>query len=195
MHDGEIVECSGQWWDGMNGTHRMLMEGIELVHISANGLEALQNCYVYYGYAADKEKYEAIRATYTGPVYEYYDGEFIIKSWLKNHGKWKNRIISYNGEMELVDEHNDLYQYKTIQGKMYFRFLWNIEECRHGLYKEYLTEGKLDFRKYEPKVKRLPAHCQRCGSERVLTSDSEDAVCYQCEKEIDYKDQRSNYYY
>lgn len=193
MNDGEVVECSGQWWDGMNETHKMLLSDLSLVHVASNDIKSLQNCYVYFGYSADKEKLAKIRSTYTGKVYEYYDGEFILKSMAKPHGKWKSRITSYNGERELIDENNDLFQYRIIQGKLYFRWLWNIEKDNSSLYKEYLTHGKKDFQDKGAKVKsKKPLQvCDECNKERVLTDDN---ICYQCEKSLDEQERRREYY-
>lgn len=195
MHDGEQVVCEGRWWDAISPTAKMLLEGQTLVHASANGVQQLQNCYVYYGYTADKDKLAELRSTYCGPVLEYYEGQFVIKSWLKKHAKLKALIRDYNGEKAVIDEHNDVYQIKTINGKTYFKY-WG-EIGWHKLYLEYLTEGKKDFSIKGPRKKPEYHKCKMCGSDTATIpygGGLDDFYCHLCDKEMTAEDNRQNYY-
>lgn len=194
MHDGEEVHCEGQWWDAVSPTAKMLLEGQSFVHTAANALQKLQNCYVYYGYTADKDKLAELRSVYCGPVLEYYEGEFIIKSWLKKHGKLKALITDYQGEKAAIDEHNDVYTIKVINGKTYFKY--SLEVGWHGLYSEYLTEGKKDFSIKGPRKQPEYHKCKMCGCDTATIpyGNDEDYYCHICDKEMTDEDNRQNYY-
>lgn len=191
MHDGEVVECTGQWWDARTEIARMLIDQ-PLISGTANDLASLQNCYVYIGHEADVEKWKELRATYTGPVYEHYDAEFIIKGWLKKHGKLKSFLTLSRGERCVVDEHNDIYFIKVIKGKLYFKYYTQIGS--QGLYKEY--PGKKDFSIKEPRVLEDHGICCLCqkGIARVPYGDKQ-YICWICERDLQEEDYRENYYY
>ncbi len=119
MHDGEVVKCNGQWWDGITQTAIDLIDD-EIVHVTANSVDDLSNCYVFYGYRALKSSYEKLRDQYDGFVYEYHDYSHILKSFSKQRAKIKHVIGS---KKYVIDVNNDLFQYQSINGKTYYRYL------------------------------------------------------------------------
>lgn len=196
MHDGEEVHCEGQWWDAISPIAKMLLEGQNFTHSAANSLERLQECYVYCGYTADVDKLKELRDTYKGPVVDYYDGEFIIKSWKKSHGKLKALMKGYNGELQLIDEHDDIYQYKIIHGQLYFKYIYKA--AIDGSYSEYFTEGKKDFSIDEPRKKPEYHICVRCGSDDATLDFGYDGkheyYCHRCSKQMEHEENIRNYY-
>lgn len=69
MEDGEIVHCNGQWWSGITKEAQEII-GEEIVWPIVESLSELSKCYVFCGYTANKDKYKALRRTYTGTVFE-----------------------------------------------------------------------------------------------------------------------------
>lgn len=83
LDTGEVVECSGQWWDGITQTAIDVL-GINktdkrIIYATAASLDDLKKCYVFYGYKALPEPIAALRKTYTGPVWEYWDYQCIVR--------------------------------------------------------------------------------------------------------------------
>ncbi|MFJ5469428.1 hypothetical protein [Pectobacterium carotovorum] len=71
MKDGTLEKIKDHWWHG-------LLKGTQSV--VACDIASLKKCYVFSGgFSVNKEEYDALRATYTGPVYPYWDYEKIIK--------------------------------------------------------------------------------------------------------------------
>jgi hypothetical protein len=191
MNDGEVVECSGQWWSARTHTARMLIDQ-PMTSGTANDLVSLQGCYVFIGHEADAVKWQELRNTYTGPVYEYRDGEFIIKSWLKRPGKLKGFLTDYNGKRCVVDEHKDIYDMQTINGKLYLKY--SLAIGWHGLYKEY--PAKKDFSVKEPRVIKDYGLCHLCKKDTARVSYGDGTyICHLCEKELNEQDNRENYNY
>ncbi|MEL4885691.1 hypothetical protein N6P31_01175 [Pectobacterium betavasculorum] len=71
MKDGTLNKIKDHWWSGsLKGTQSVVVGDVE----------SLKKCYVFSGgCSTGKEEYEALRSTYTGPVYPYWDYEKIIK--------------------------------------------------------------------------------------------------------------------
>ncbi|TAI99823.1 hypothetical protein [Pectobacterium versatile] len=71
MKDGTTEKIKDHWWHGLlNGTQSVV----------ACDIESLKKCYVFNGgFSVNKEEYEAMRSTYTGVVYPYWDYEKVIK--------------------------------------------------------------------------------------------------------------------
>ncbi len=78
LENGEIEECHGQWWHGGQSLVER-EEGVKLGSGTLNTTDALKNCYVYYGYEVDVDKYEEFISTYNGPIYRYYDYKKVLK--------------------------------------------------------------------------------------------------------------------
>jgi hypothetical protein len=82
MEDGEVIECSGQWWDSL--TDRAVKElGINntdnrTIRATACSIDNLKRCYVFHGYTSLGTKITELINTYNGPVYEYYEYEKIL---------------------------------------------------------------------------------------------------------------------
>lgn len=193
MHDGEVIECNGQWWSAMTQTARMLIDQ-PLIDGTANDLKRLQECYVFSGHSADKQKWQELRKTYTGPVYEYYDGEFIIYSLKKQHGKLIKLFRDYRGGLCAIDEHHDHYEIKTIHGKLYFRYRSHIKS--DDWYNEIFTKGRKDFSIKEPR-KPVEYHiCKICKStDATIPYGDGEYYCHLCDKVMTEEDNRQNYYY
>lgn len=85
MVDGETVECSGQWWDGMTAKTREIV-GDDIIRVTACGKPDLLECYVFNSHYASKKEFEAFLSTYTGRKYGYWEYE----AFLKNRKPWRN---------------------------------------------------------------------------------------------------------
>ena len=71
MKDGSVEKIKDHWWSGS-------MKGYESTTYS--DVESLKKCYVFYGGTCiDPAEFAALRATYTGCVYPYWDYEKVIK--------------------------------------------------------------------------------------------------------------------
>lgn len=77
LANGEIEHCHGQWWDGVKARAVEIL-GTRPIHVTANSIDRLKDCYVFYGYTAIPSSYQALRAAYKGVVWEYYDYERTI---------------------------------------------------------------------------------------------------------------------
>ncbi|GKW27802.1 hypothetical protein AB6D34_09245 [Pectobacterium brasiliense] len=71
MKDGTLNKIKNHWWHG-------LLKDTQSVF--ACDIDSLKKCYVFSGgFSVNKEEFDALRSTYTGPVYPYWDYEKIIK--------------------------------------------------------------------------------------------------------------------
>lgn len=77
LSDGSVEQCYGQWWDSIT---RKAIEvlGERPIHVTAQTLDALKKCYVFTGYSAIKERYEALIKDYKGIIWDYWDYEATI---------------------------------------------------------------------------------------------------------------------
>lgn len=76
MKDGTIEKVKDHWWSGRLAGH---------VSVVLGDVKSLSNCYVFSGgCCAEPKALAELRATYTGPVYEYWDYEDLLKrrNWL-----------------------------------------------------------------------------------------------------------------
>jgi hypothetical protein len=78
LASGEVVECNGQWWDGVTDKTRDLIGG-ELIGVTAAGIEDLRKCYVFTGYRGTRETLSEFREGYDGDVMPYWDYDKILK--------------------------------------------------------------------------------------------------------------------
>lgn len=81
MADGSTEKIKDHWWDnGVKGC----------VSVAANCVEALVECYVFFGcnYIAPDDL-AVLRSTYTGCVYPYWDYEKVIKFDGERASLWK----------------------------------------------------------------------------------------------------------
>lgn len=96
LSDGTIEHCSGQWWNGITEVARkeLNIDGIErkLIRVAAEGIKALTNCYVYYGFYAIESEILEMRKKYDGKVYEYYEFENEVISPIRESAKEEYRI-------------------------------------------------------------------------------------------------------
>lgn len=71
MKDGTIQEVKDHWWSGS-------LKG--RVPVTIGDVKSLTDCYVFYGgCCAEPGALAELRAAYTGPVYEYWDYEKVLK--------------------------------------------------------------------------------------------------------------------
>ncbi|HHL3224695.1 TPA: hypothetical protein ACQ5AB_004117 [Citrobacter freundii] len=71
MQDGSQRKVKDHWWSGCLPGHQS---------VTACDLQSLKKCYVFFGgMAITPEDYQAMRDSYTGCVYPYWDYEKIIK--------------------------------------------------------------------------------------------------------------------
>lgn len=80
LSDGTVEHCYGQWWDMVTGRAKKELEinneDKVLVNVTANDIDELTECYVYYGFRAIASEVVELRKQYTGKVYgcrEYED--------------------------------------------------------------------------------------------------------------------------
>ena len=84
MDDGTVCNVKDHWW---HGTPEGCVDAI------IGDVESLQRCYVFGAGSVQKEAYQALRDTYTGCVYPYWDYEKIIthqvrtRMWLHEMGR------------------------------------------------------------------------------------------------------------
>lgn len=81
MVDGSVIEASGQWWCGGQSEFSEKI-GANLIFVTANSVENLKRCYVYFDYSAIESKYKKLRETYSGEVLDYYGA---AEELVKNH--------------------------------------------------------------------------------------------------------------
>ena len=80
MADGEVIECSGQWWHGIHkDAYGILPSGAEIGHIAANGINELMGCYVYNGYETIKSEVDKLIASYSGFIYDYWEYDKMLR--------------------------------------------------------------------------------------------------------------------
>lgn len=71
MKDGTLDKIKNHWWHGLLKNTQSVV---------ACDIASLKKCYVFSGgFSVNKEEFDALRSTYTGPVYPYWDYEKIIK--------------------------------------------------------------------------------------------------------------------
>jgi hypothetical protein len=82
MADGTFIEAEGQWWDG--GTDELGKAlGSEIIPVTINTRQDLENCYVFCGLRADEKEYQKLRNSYKGKIYGYWEYEALIKNLAK----------------------------------------------------------------------------------------------------------------
>ena len=82
MADGTVCNVKDHWW---HGTPKGCVDAI------IGDVESLQRCYVFGSGSIQKEAYQALRDTYTGVVYPYWDYEKIITNQVKTR-MWLHEI-------------------------------------------------------------------------------------------------------
>lgn len=90
----ELVECSGQWYDGGYGILNKEL-GLNLVNITYNTDEDLKKCYVFSGATVDNNTFELILEE-SGELFyhDYYDYEKILRyDDLRNKSYYKERNL------------------------------------------------------------------------------------------------------
>ncbi|WOJ09116.1 hypothetical protein [Citrobacter koseri] len=70
MTDGSVRKIKDHWWAGHMAGH---------VDAVVGDIESLKKCYVFGPAQMTLEEYQALRETYTGCVYPYWDYERVIK--------------------------------------------------------------------------------------------------------------------
>ena len=70
MKDGSVSKIKDHWWAGATKGR---------ISVVVGDIESLKKCYVYGSAQMTPEEYQALRDTYTGCVYPYWDYEKIIK--------------------------------------------------------------------------------------------------------------------
>lgn len=84
MADGTVCNVKDHWW---HGTPKGCVDAV------IGDVESLRRCYVFRSGSIQKEAYQALRDTYTGCVYPYFDYEKIIthqvrtRMWLHEMGR------------------------------------------------------------------------------------------------------------
>lgn len=70
MTDGSVRKIKDHWWSGVPSEHRDVVFG---------DVESLKKCYVFGSASIRGEDLQALRESYTGCVYPYWDYEKVIK--------------------------------------------------------------------------------------------------------------------
>lgn len=70
MKDGTVRKIKDHWWSGQPSEH---------IHVTVGDIESLKDCYVFGGASIRREDFQALRESYTGCVYPYWDYEKVIK--------------------------------------------------------------------------------------------------------------------
>ncbi len=78
LTDGNIEHCYGQWWNSVTKKAREVTQG-NIIHVTANSIDRLKNCYVFNGYCGIEDKVNKLRSEYSGKIYDYWEYEKIIK--------------------------------------------------------------------------------------------------------------------
>jgi hypothetical protein len=78
LHDGNVITCEGQYWDGVKDEHAKVL-GFAPARVTINSYDALKKCYVFCGTYANIEKFQQLRATYNGKVWEYWEYDKHLK--------------------------------------------------------------------------------------------------------------------
>jgi hypothetical protein len=101
MADGSVRDIKDNWWS-------TYAKGYDSVVVG--NVEALKKCYVFGSAHMQPEEYAALRATYTGGVFDYWDYEKILK-----HEYWVNLYIK---ESEKVRELKDKERKRIKRGDL-----------------------------------------------------------------------------
>jgi hypothetical protein len=111
LENGEVIECSGQWWDGISNETRKVI-GEDIIRVTASDIQRLKSCYVFNGYYASKAAFETFIKSYTGRIYGYWEYDGILnrkKAYRsdridfrerKNHRRFKTKF--YAGELQIT---------------------------------------------------------------------------------------------
>lgn len=105
MADGSTEKLKDHWWSSM---------ARDTVSISYGNVEALKKCYVFRGGSCiAPDDLAALRATYTGCVYPYWDYEKVIKyddqrrdlvgRWMHEQGRRKALIAVVKAQQKVID--------------------------------------------------------------------------------------------
>lgn len=78
LEDGSIIECNGQYWDGVKKDHIEVL-GFVPSRVTINSLDSLKKCFVFTGTYANPELFQKLRNTYDGKVWEYWEYDKHIK--------------------------------------------------------------------------------------------------------------------
>jgi hypothetical protein len=78
LHDGSVIKCNGQYWDGVKKEHIDVL-GFTPYQVTINSIDNLKRCYVFTGYRANIDLLQQLRETYTGKVWDYWEYEKHLK--------------------------------------------------------------------------------------------------------------------
>ncbi|OKP91880.1 hypothetical protein A3844_01845 [Paenibacillus helianthi] len=78
LENGEVIHCNGQWWDGGYLKAEELL-GETLVSVTYKDIEALKDCYVFYGCTAIANSLNKLRETSDSAVKGYWAYEAQLK--------------------------------------------------------------------------------------------------------------------
>lgn len=78
LKSGEVVECKGEWWFGVNARVEEIVGG-ELIEVAYGVEKSLKGCYVYTAAYAVASKLDEIIAGYNGKTYDYWEYEKELK--------------------------------------------------------------------------------------------------------------------
>lgn len=70
MKDGTVQKIKDHWWQGQLS---------EDIHVTVGDIKSLKECYVFGRASIRREDFQALRESYTGCVYPYWDYEKVIK--------------------------------------------------------------------------------------------------------------------
>lgn len=79
LKGGGVEKCYGQWWDGGADKAAKIINK-NLVPVTCRSKKCLEEeCYVFIGCHADKEKLQKLVSEYDGNVYGYWEYESLLK--------------------------------------------------------------------------------------------------------------------
>ena len=93
MSDGTVQEFKDNWWSSCKDGY---------VHCTVNDKERLIDCYVFNGANIKPEDFVALRSTYSGTVYDYWDYEKII-----SHEKWISQWVDENSKVRNLTQEKE----------------------------------------------------------------------------------------
>jgi hypothetical protein len=116
MTDGSVRKVKDNWWSTWKEGYSDLV---------VRDLDALKKCYVFSSAHITQENYAALRSTYTGGVFDYWDYEKVLK-----HEYWVNLYIK---ESEKVHDLKDKERKRLKRGDLLTDLLMGRSMLLHAI--------------------------------------------------------------
>lgn len=162
MKDGSIQKIKDHWFD-----HGWYKPHGEFISIGAGTLERLQNCYVYFGYNINKEKFEKMVEEYLtrDKLYEYYE----VEEWCNLRYDWYDVIINGKKIPYIMNKKGDMIE-KETKKRVYPRH--NVMKRVNDKYKNY-TYFKLKYKDNNDRLIKIEANYLEVLKATLLFTEEE----------------------